>query len=127
MRPVEERTLSILQQQIDNTDLGRYERFKRWAKENMFGLASAAISVAGFIATIITLARSGLRQTDEAVGKLAKSIGEFGNKFGKNAAIVAGFIASVLYWGKKGIDFLAEHLWLIVVSIVLFLFYNKKK
>ena len=46
----------------ETTDLTRCERFKKWAKENMFGLASTAISITGIVATIITLARSGLRK-----------------------------------------------------------------
>ena len=33
MRPEEETTVAIIQQEIDNTDLGRYERFKKWAKK----------------------------------------------------------------------------------------------
>ena len=126
MKPQEEETIQILQQEIDTTDLGRYERFKKWAKENMFGLASTAISVAGFVATIITLARSGLRQTAAAVGKLAESIGKFGKKFGQGITTLLTIISSALAWGAAGVKWLANNLWVIAVVITLFL-YNEYK
>ena len=127
MKPKEETTVTILQQEIDNTDLGRYERFKKWAKENMFGLASTAISIAGFVATIVTLARSGLRQTAEALGKLAESIGEFGKKIGQTAAILLSIISAGLAWGAAGIAFLSKNLWLIAVGIALLFNYEFRK
>ena len=127
MKPQEETTVEIIQQEIDTTDLGRYERFKKWAKENMFGLASTAISVTGFVATIITLARSGLRQTAEAVGKLAESIGNFGKKFGQGITTLLSIISHVLAWGAAGVAFLAKNLWLIAVGIALFLYYEFRK
>ena len=126
-RPQEETNVKIIQQEIDTTDLERYERFKKWAKENMFGLASTAISVAGFVATIITLARSGLRQTAEAVGKLAESIGNFGKKFGQGITILLNIISHALAWGAAGIAWLANNLWLIAVAVTLFLYYEYRK
>ena len=97
---------------------------KKWAKENMFGLASTVISVAGFVATIITLARSGLRQTAEAIGKLAESIGNFGKKFGQTVATLLSIISHALAWG---VAFLAKNLWLIAVATVIFLYYEFRK
>ena len=127
MKPQEETTVEILQQEIDQTDLGRYERFKKWAKANMFGLASTAISVAGFVATIITLARSGLRQKAEAVGKLAESIGNFGKKFGQTVATLLSILSHALAWGAAGVAFLSNNLWLIAVAIAIFLYYEFRK
>ena len=128
LKPQEETTVDIIQQEIDTTDLGRYERFKKWAKENMFGLASTAISIAGFVATIVTLARSGLRQTAKAVGKLAESIGNFGKKFGQGITTLLSIISHALAWGAAGVKWLANNLWLVVVGITLIIYneYRKK-
>ena len=126
MKPQEERTVEIIRQEIDATDLGRYERFKKWAKENMFGLASTAISIAGFVATIITLARSGLRQTAKAVGKLAESIGNFGKKFSQGITALLTIVSHALAWGAAGVAWLANNLWLIAVGITLILYYEYK-
>ena len=122
MRPQEEETQEILQQEMENTDLSRYERFKKWSKKNMFGLASTAISIAGFVATIITLARSGLCKTAEAIGDLAKSIGQFGKEFGSvfifGAGVeAAGFLLEkLLAWGKEGLEHLSNNLWIVGVA-----------
>ena len=132
IRPQERETQEILQKEMDNTDLTRYERFKNWAK-NMFCLASTAISIAGFVATIITLARSGLRKTVEAIGNLAKCIGEFGKEFGTvfifGAGIeAAGFLLSkLLAWGKEGLEYLSNNLWIIAVGGGVYLLVRKKK
>ena len=132
MRPQEQETQEIIQQEIENTDLSRYERFKKWAKENMFGLASPAISIAGFIATIITLARSGLRRTAKAVGELTKSIGEVGEKmgpvfiFGAGAAAVSHIFPKLLEWWGKGLEYLSENLWIVPIAGGVYILYKQQ-
>ena len=61
-RPISEEGITILNEQAEESDLGRLERFKNWAKENLAGLSAAAISVAGIIGPIVIRARNVLKQ-----------------------------------------------------------------
>ena len=42
IRP-EEETISLIQQEIEESDLTRFEKFKKWSKENLLGLSAVAI------------------------------------------------------------------------------------
>ena len=81
LRPEEEETISIIQQEIEESDIGRFEKFKKWSKENLLGLSAVAISVAGILTTIIIGARKALKQGSKAIGKFAKAISNNGKNF----------------------------------------------
>ena len=68
-RPESEEALSMIQEEADANDLTRFERFKKWAKENLVGVS--AVSVAGIITTVVISGRN-------AVKKGAKAVGQFG-------------------------------------------------
>ncbi len=46
-RPESEEALSMIGEETERNDLTRFERFKKWAKENITGVSAVAISVAG--------------------------------------------------------------------------------
>ena len=132
IRPEEEETISIIQQEIEESDLGRLERFKKWAKENLLGLSAVAISVAGIITAIVIRARNALKQGAKAVGNLGKAIANIGKNFGAVISAVLNLISQILSWGAKGIAFLAKNLWILVIAITWFLYdqykeYKRKK
>jgi hypothetical protein len=41
-----------LNEEIES-DYGRYERFKEWAKDNLLGLSAIAITISGIITTVV--------------------------------------------------------------------------
>ncbi len=47
LRPKSEDAQKDLDEESRNNDLTRFERFKRWAKENIAGVSAVAISIAG--------------------------------------------------------------------------------
>ena len=57
-RPIHVETKSIIDEEAKESDLGRLERFKKWAKENLVGISAVAIAIAGIITTIVVIARS---------------------------------------------------------------------
>ena len=71
IKPESEEALSITQEEVQRDDLTRFERFKKWAKENIAGVSAVALSIAGIITTIVVAGRS-------AVKKGAKAVGQFG-------------------------------------------------
>ncbi|CAB4035869.1 Hypothetical predicted protein, partial [Paramuricea clavata] len=52
-RPKGPKAMSIVEEEVEINDLTRFERFRKWAKENIAGISAVAISVAGIITTII--------------------------------------------------------------------------
>ena len=125
-RPISERGIQILNENAEESDLGRLERFKKWAKENLLGLSAVAISVAGIITAIVIRARNALKQGAKAVGNLGKAIANIGKNFGAVISAVLNLISQILSWGAKGIAFLVKNLWILVIAITYFL-YNEYK
>ena len=68
-RPESEEALSMIQEEVERNDLTRFERFKRWAKENLVGVSAVAISVAGIITTVVISGRNAVKQGAKAVGQ----------------------------------------------------------
>ena len=81
-RPEEDETISIIQQEVEESDIGRFEKFKKWSKENLLGLSAVSISIAGILTTIIIGAGNALKSTGKAVGNLGKAIADIGKNFG---------------------------------------------
>ena len=118
-RPISEEGIQILNENAEQSDLGRLERFKKWAKENLLGLSAVAISVAGIITAIVIRARNALKQGGKAIANIGKN-------FGAVISAVLNLISQILSWGAKGIAFLAKNLWILVIAITYFL-YNEYK
>ena len=126
-RPISEEGIQILNENAEESDLGRLERFKKWAKENLLGLSAVAISVAGIITAIVIRARNALKQGAKVVGNLGKAIANIGQNFGAVISAVLNLISQVLSWGAKGIAFLAKNLWILAIAITYFLYEEYKK
>ena len=112
-KPIHDETIEIINDEISISDLGRLERFKKWAKENLVGLSAIAITIAGIVTTVAIAGRKTVKQAANATGKLAKALVNVGKKLGP----------------EKGIEFLAKNLWLIAVAFAWFAYneYKKKK
>ena len=128
-RPIHEETKSIIDEEAKESDLGRLERFKEWAKENLVGLSAVAIAIAGVITTIVIRARKVIKQGPKAVNSLAKAIANIAKKLGPLIAPILNLIAQMLMWGAKGIEFLAKNLWLLAIAIGYFVYdqYKERK
>ena len=57
-RPESVEVQSMVEEEAQQNDLTRFERFKQWAKRNLGGISVVAISVAGIITTIVMGART---------------------------------------------------------------------
>ena len=128
-RPKGSKAMSIVEEEIEINDLTRFERFKKWAKENIFGISPVAISVAGIITTIIMGARSVAKKGARATSKFAKAVANLARKVGPVLASILNLVAKVLSWGAKGIAFLAKNLWILALALTYFLYneYGKRK
>ena len=125
-RPIHEETISIINEEAKESDLGRLERFKKWAKENLIGISAVAISVAGIITTIVVSARKAVKQAAKAVSSLAKALANVAKKLGPLIAPILNLVAKMLTWGAKDIEFFAKGLWLLAIALA-YLVYNQYK
>ena len=128
-KPIHEETIEIINDEISISDLGRLEKFKKWAKENLVGLSAIAITIAEIVTTVVIAGRKTVKQAANATGKLAKALVNVGKKLGPLIAPVLNLLAQAISWGAKGIEFLAKNLWLIAVTFAWFAYneYKKKK
>ena len=106
-RPISEEGKQILNENVEESDLGRLERFKKWAKDNLLGLSAVAIVIAGIVTTIVIRVRS--------VANIAKKLGPL-------LSPILNLIAQILTWGAKGIAFLAKNLWILAIVPAYFLY-----
>jgi hypothetical protein len=118
-RPKGPKAMSIVKEELEINDLTRFERFKKWAKENIFVISAVAISVAGIITTIIMGARSVAKEGARATSKFAKAIANLARKV---RPVLASVLNLIPKWVAKGIAFLAENLWILALALTYFLY-----
>ena len=120
-KPVHEETLDIINDEIQENDLTKLERFKQWARENLIGFSAIAISIAGIITTVVIAGRKAVKETARGVGKVAKALFNLGKKLGPLIAPILNILATAVSWGVKGLEFLSKNLWLLVIILLWFL------
>ena len=126
-RPESETVQSMIEEEAQQNDLTRFERFKQWAKKNLGNISLAAISVAGIITTIVMGARTAIKKGAQATCKFAKALAKVGEKV---APIIGGLLnlaAKLLTLSANAVGFLAKNLWLLAVGIAYFLYEKYKK
>ena len=71
-----------MEEEAQNNDLTRFERFKRWSKKNLGSISVVAISVAGIITTIVMGAQNAVKRGARATSKFAKTLAKIAEKAG---------------------------------------------
>ena len=121
-RPESVEVQSMVEEEAQQNDLARFERFKQWAKRNLGGISVVAISVAGIITTIVMGARTVIKKGARATSKFAKALAKVGEKV---APIIGGLLnlaAKLLTLSADAVGFLAKNLWLLAVAIAYILY-----
>ena len=114
-RPESEEALSMIREEVERNDLTRFERFKRWSKENLVGVSAVAISVAGIITTVVISGRNAVKKGAKAVGQFGKALANLAKKAGPAIATILNVLAQVLTWGAKALEFLSRNLWIVAL------------
>ncbi len=125
-RPESEEALSMIREEANVNDLTRFERFKRWAKENLVGVSAVAISVAGIITTAVVAGRNTVKKGAKAVGQFGKALANLAKKAGPAIATILNVLAQVLTWGAKALEFLSRNLWIVALFLT-YLVYDTVK
>ena len=125
-RPESEEALSMIREEARTNDLTRFERFKKWAKENLMGVSAIAISVAGIITTAVVAGRNAVKKGAKAVGQFGKALANLAKKAGPAIATILNILAQVLTWGAKALKFLSRNLWIVALFLT-YLVYDTVK
>ncbi len=125
-RPESEEALSMIQEEAERNDLTRFERFKKWAKENLVGVSAVAISVAGIITTVVISGRNAVKKGAKAVRQFGKALANLAKKAGPAIATILNVLAQVLTWGAKALEFLSRNLWIVALFLT-YLVYDTVK
>ena len=116
-RPESEEALSMTREEVDRNDLTRFERFKRWSKENLVGVSAVAISVAGIVTAVVMSGRNAVKKGAKAVGQFGKALANLAKKAGPAIATILNVLAQVLTWGAKALEFLSRNLWIVALFL----------
>ncbi len=125
-RPESEDALSMIQEEVERNDLTRFERFKKWAKENLVGVSAVAISVAGIVTAVVISGRNAVKKGAKAVGQFGKALANLAKKAGPAIATILNVLAQVLTWGAKALEFLSRNLWIVALFLT-YLVYDTVK
>ena len=126
-RPESEEVQSIVEDEIQNSTLRRFQKFKEWAKKNLAGLSVVAISVAGIVTTIVMGAKNAIKRGASATSKFAKALAKVAEKAVPVIGALLNLASKLLTLGAKGINFLSNNLWLLAVAITYALYEKRKK
>ena len=125
-RPESEDALSMIQEETERNDLTRFERIKKWAKENLVGVSAVAISVAGIVTAVVISGRNAVKKGAKAVGQFGKALANLARKAGPAIATILNVLAQVLTWGAKALEFLSRNLWIVALFLT-YLVYDTVK
>ena len=125
-RPESEEALSMIGEETERNDLTRFERFKKWAKENITGVSAIAISVAGIITATVMAGRNAVKKGAKAVGQFGKALANLAKKAGPAIATILNVLAQVLTWGAKALEFRSRNLWIVALFLT-YLVYDTVK
>ena len=127
LKPESETAQNILAEETENNPLTRFERFKKWARENLGGISVVAISVAGIITTIVMGMKTVVVGGAKAASKFGKFLAKLAEKAGPVLGALLNLAAGLLKLGAQGISFLAQNLWVLAVMIAYALWSRAKK
>ena len=125
-QPKSEQGRTMVEEEADANDLTRFERFKKWAKENITGVSAVAISVAGIITTVVLAGRNAVKKGAKAVGQFGKAVANIAKKAGPAIAAILNILAQALTWGAKALEFLSRNLWIVTLFLT-YLLYDSLK
>jgi hypothetical protein len=95
----------------------KFERFRRWAKENLGALAAIAISIAGIITTVVVAGKKTIVGAFKGLGAVGKALAGLSKSALPILVPILNLLSTILSWGAKGLAFLAQNLWIVAILI----------
>ncbi|CAB3995061.1 Hypothetical predicted protein [Paramuricea clavata] len=102
----------------------KFERFRVWAKENMWAVAAIAISIAGIITTVVVAGKKTITGAANGLGAAEKALAKFTKASLPILVPVLNMLSTILGWGTRDLAFLAQNLWIVAIVIAGAIFRN---
>ena len=103
-------------------DITKFQKVKKWMKENLVGLSAIGITIAGIITTIIVAGRKALATAASGLGTFGKAVIKTLKALVPVLTPLLNIIATALSWAAKGLYWLSKNLWSLVLFGVLLLY-----
>ncbi len=126
-KPESEQGQAMVEEEAHANDLTRFERFKKWAKENLVGVSAVAISVAGIVTRVVMTGRNALKKAAKPLGNFGKALANLAKKAGPAIAAILNILAQTLTWGAKALEFLSRNLWIVALFLTYLLYDTVKE
>ena len=107
-----------MEEVVQNNDRVRFERLKKWAKENFLAISGVLIMSGSLITSIVIAARGAVKAGAKGVSKFAKSLAELSKKLGPFVGTLFSLLANVVSLAPKRVSFVAKNLWLLALFLV---------
>ena len=127
LRPESEDAQTRIKEETERNDFTRFERFKKWAKENITGVSAVAISIAGVVTAAVLAGRNAAKKGAKAVGNFGKALANLAKKAGPAIAAILNFVAQAITWGAKALEFLSRNLWIVALFLTYLLYDTVKE
>jgi hypothetical protein len=95
----------------------KFERFRKWAKENLGALTAIAISIAGIITTVVVAGKKTIVGASKGLGAVGKALAGLAKSALPILVPILNLLSTILSWGAKGPAFLAQNLWIVAILI----------
>ena len=95
----------------------KFEKFRKWAKENLGVLTAIAISIAGIITTVVVAGKKTIMGASSGLGAAGKALAKFAKAALPILVPILNILSTILSWGAKGLAFLARNVWIVAILI----------
>jgi hypothetical protein len=95
----------------------KFERFRKWAKENLGVLSAIAISIAGIITTVVVAGKKTIVGASKGLGAVGKALAGLAKSALPILVPILNLLSTILSWVAKGLAFLAQNLWIVAILI----------
>ena len=103
-------------------DITKFQKVKKWMKENLVGLSAIGITIAGIITTIIVAGRKALATAASGLGTFGKAVIKTLKALVPVLTPLLNIIATALSWAAKGLYWLSKNLFVLVAFAVVLLY-----
>ena len=110
-----------LKEEVENNPGVRWERIKKWIKDNKWGVLSVTFGVGSFIASIIMAVRNAVKSAAKGVSSFGQSVVKVLKKLGPVFAAIGSILLTALGIISQGLMFLANNLWILLVLLAMIL------
>ena len=95
----------------------KFEKFRKWARENLGAIAAITISIAGIITTVVVAGKKAIVGASKGLGAVGKALAGLAKSALPILVPILNLLSTILSWGAKGLAFLAQNLWIVAVLI----------